>query len=77
MTLGSAHIGTAVFLGLAVAAALSFVPSIVARMRHHHSTRSIFLLNLFLGWSLIAWVGALYWACTNPHSRHEAPPPSA
>lgn len=24
------------------------------------------LLNLFFGWSLIGWVAALIWACTNP-----------
>ena len=39
-----------------------FVPSLVAHHRGHHQMMPIFLLNLFLGWSLIGWVAALVWA---------------
>ena len=42
---------------------LYFLPAIVALMRERHDKLSIFLLNLFLGWSLIGWIIALVWAC--------------
>ncbi len=42
------------------------LPSIVALLRRHHNAFAIFLLNLFLGWSLVGWVVALVWAYTRP-----------
>ena len=39
-----------------------FIPSIVALARNKRDTFLIFLLNLFLGWSVIGWVIALVWA---------------
>ena len=36
-----------------------FLPSIVASSRKHHSAGSVFVLNLFLGWTFIGWVVAL------------------
>ena len=42
-----------------------FIPSFIAYRRKHKQTISIILLNFFLGWSLIGWVGALIWACAN------------
>lgn len=39
-----------------------FAPSIVAKVRKQKDIMSIFLLNLFLGWSLIGWVVSLVWA---------------
>ena len=39
-----------------------FLPSILALARNKRDTLSIFLLNLFLGWSVIGWVIALVWA---------------
>ena len=41
-----------------------FLPTIVALVRHKRNTLSIFLLNLFLGWTLIGWIVALVWAST-------------
>lgn len=41
---------------------LYFIPSIVALARNKRDTLLIFLLNLFLGWSIIGWVIALVWA---------------
>jgi Superinfection immunity protein len=43
-----------------------FLPTIVASHRHHPNTIGIFILNLFLGWSVIAWVVALIWAASGP-----------
>lgn len=40
--------------------ALYFLPSIVALMRGRFA--SVFVVNLFLGWTLVGWVAALAWA---------------
>jgi hypothetical protein len=37
-----------------------FIPSFWAMDKRN--TGAIFVLNLFLGWTLIGWVGALIWA---------------
>lgn len=47
---------------LAVATIVYFVPTFVAALRNHPNAVAITLLNLFLGWTLIGWVGALIWA---------------
>ena len=39
-----------------------FIPAIVASKRNHRNATPIFILNLFLGWMLLGWVGALVWA---------------
>ena len=44
--------------------AIYFVPTLVAESRNHKNRRTIFVLNLFFGWSFIGWVLALAWACT-------------
>lgn len=40
---------------------LYFLPAIIGR--HKRDAAGIFLLNLFLGWTVIGWVIALIWAC--------------
>jgi hypothetical protein len=40
-----------------------FLPTIIALVRERHDKLSIFLLNFFLGWSIVGWVIALVWAC--------------
>jgi hypothetical protein len=42
-----------------------FLPSIIALARSKRDTLAIFLLNLFLGWSVIGWFVALIWAAKN------------
>ena len=46
-----------IFCGL-----LYFLPSIVGHRKQ--SFTGIFLLNFFLGWTMIGWIVALVWACT-------------
>jgi hypothetical protein len=41
------------------------VPAFVATGRHHPNAAAIFLLDLFLGWTLIGWVVALVWSATH------------
>ena len=42
---------------------LYFLPSILGRGKK--DAAGIFLVNLFLGWTLIGWVVALLWACAS------------
>jgi hypothetical protein len=60
-------------LGMLAIAAVSlyFLPSIVATGRHAPHWLTVFLLNLFLGWSFIGWVVAMVMAC-HPHHRPHA-----
>jgi hypothetical protein len=51
-------------LGMAIL--FYFVPSILAMIRHHRQRSAIFVLNIFLGWTVIGWVGALVWSFTKP-----------
>ena len=39
-----------------------FLPSIIALARSKRDLLSIFLLNFFLGWTMIGWIVALVWA---------------
>ncbi|MBP1971139.1 multisubunit Na+/H+ antiporter MnhG subunit [Virgibacillus natechei] len=45
-----------------IAVGVYFAPSIVAKVRKQTNFNSIFVLNLFLGWSLVGWVVSLVWA---------------
>ena len=42
-----------------------FLPSIIALARSKRDLLAIFLLNFFLGWSVIGWIVALIWAAKN------------
>jgi hypothetical protein len=42
-----------------------FLPSIIALARSKRDLLAIFLLNLFLGWSIIGWIVALVWTAKN------------
>ena len=39
-----------------------WLPTIVAIARQAHSALGIFLLNLFLGWTVVGWFVALIWS---------------
>jgi hypothetical protein len=41
---------------------LYFLPWIVALMRGSKRSGGVFVVNLFLGWTLLFWVIALAWA---------------
>ncbi|MGC2333655.1 MAG: superinfection immunity protein [Candidatus Acidiferrales bacterium] len=40
-----------------------FLPSIIGHQKR--SFAGIFVLNLLLGWTVIGWIVALIWACTD------------
>jgi len=41
---------------------LYFFPIFIAGMRRHPYAGAIFVVNLFLGWTLLGWVVSLAWA---------------
>ncbi len=45
--------------------AIHFLPTIVAALRNSRNVVGIFLVNLFLGWTVIGWIVALIWAVTS------------
>lgn len=69
--------GMALLLFLLIAAAflcLYFLPWGIAAQRNHPNIIGIFVLNLFLGWSLIGWVIALVWAVSGPRGQESWTP---
>jgi hypothetical protein len=50
------------FALLVIAFVIYFLPTFVASNRKHVNGTSIFLVNLFLGWTFLGWVIALVWA---------------
>ena len=53
--------------------AVYFLPTFVAVARKKVNKGAIFVLNLFLGWSLIGWVVALVWALSSPETSESRP----
>jgi hypothetical protein len=49
---------------LVLGLALYFIPTIVGWKTKYSS--GILLLNLFLGWTVLGWLGALIWAISSP-----------
>lgn len=41
-----------------------FIPSMIAANKKHYA--GVVVVNLFLGWTLLGWVGALAWAVSSP-----------
>jgi Superinfection immunity protein len=44
---------------------LYWLPTILARRRHHNNALSITLVNFFFGWTFIGWVVALVWSASD------------
>jgi len=49
-----------------VAPALYLLPTFEAWKKGHPNLKSIALVNVFLGWSLIGWVAAIVWVFKRP-----------
>lgn len=48
--------------GFIICLTLYMLPGIAAAVRQHHQKNPIFLVNLFLGWTIIGWIVAMIWA---------------
>jgi hypothetical protein len=59
---------------LLLAVALYLLPSIVANMRRQPQFLAILCLNIFLGWTVLGWIGALIWALTRSSVQISASP---
>jgi hypothetical protein len=47
---------------LLLALGVHFLPTFIAVVRQHRHALLIFVLNLFLGWTVIGWLVLLIWA---------------
>ena len=46
-----------------------FIPTVVAMMRGHKDAPAIALINIFLGWTVVAWFATLVWSLADPGGR--------
>ena len=53
----------AVIVGVVVALALYFLPTIIAISKGKRNKALIICLNIFLGWSFVGWIVSLILAC--------------
>ena len=48
-----------------------WLPTIVAIVRQAHSALGVFLVNFFLGWTILGWIFALIWSLAADNRVHE------
>ena len=63
--------GPALLCILLFLAMIYFLPTMVGVLRGHQNALAIFMLNLLLGWTFVAWAIAMVWACTEVRRHHE------
>jgi len=73
---GAAAIGTLIVVLIGIG--LYFLPALVAYSRKVPNMGSVFVINLFLGWTFIGWVVAMAMAARSrwPDTAAGSPPPS-
>jgi len=65
--------GLIVFAVVTIAIALFYLaPALLAGRRQHRDSGAIFVVNVFLGWTVIGWVAALAWAMTGNVEHQDA-----
>jgi hypothetical protein len=57
------------WIWIVILLALYFIPAIISFYKKHKNTTAIVLLNFFLGWTLLGWVGALIWSVYKPSNN--------
>lgn len=52
------------FQGLLITAGICFyfLPTMVAAHNDKRNSAAIFMLNIFAGWTIVGWIGALVWS---------------
>lgn len=53
--------------------ALYFLPTLIAWRRNHPEVLGVFMLNLLLGWTGIAWLAALFWGLSLLYRTKDLP----
>ena len=51
---------------------LYFLPTFLALARGHPNSFLLAIVNLSLGWTVIGWVGVLYWSLTKQSRGRES-----
>jgi len=59
-----------ILLMLGALGAIYFLPAINAYIQKHRNWEAIFVLNLFLGWTILGWIIALVWSALKPPIPH-------
>lgn len=62
-----------IIIGILLCVTIYGLPTGVALIRGRTNTGAIFVLNLFLGWTLVGWVVALIWAVASDQQNRPAP----
>ena len=62
------------WIGSIILFGMYFLPGYIALHRLHHNVRPIFLTNLFLGWTVVGWLGCLIWAVLDHGQAKEVLP---
>lgn len=66
LLVGAAYGGNgAVIIGTMFGLFLYLLPAFIAYQRWHAHRHAILVINIFLGWSVIGWLGALIWSATS------------
>ncbi len=70
LLVGAAYGGNgAVILGTMFGLFIYLLPAFIAYQRRHANRHAILVINLFLGWSIIGWLGALIWSATSAKTK--------
>ncbi|WP_244613156.1 superinfection immunity protein [Methylosinus sp. Ce-a6] len=70
-----ASFGVIILFVALIALSIYFLPTTIASSRQHRAIGSIFVINLFLGWTFLFWVLCLAWAF-GPNVKGVSPPTS-
>ena len=52
-----------------VITSLYFLPYLTAQRQNHIKLRTIYLLNIFTGWTVIGWITIMIWLCTPSRTK--------
>ncbi|MFR5509139.1 MAG: superinfection immunity protein [Clostridia bacterium] len=50
---------------------IDLIPTVIAIKRKHTQKVAIILVNIFLGWTLIGWIGCLIWVFIDPNKNEQ------
>lgn len=51
-------------MGIIVLLFIYLIPTLLAAYFRKRNTNAIFILNIFLGWTILGWIMALVWSFT-------------
>ncbi len=51
---------------LAFVFGMYLLPALIASHRKHRQIGPIWIVNIFLGWTMLGWIGCLAWALSTP-----------